>query len=942
MSTVWAQTPPITSSGLNTQISAPTTVESTTQYDITGGTRPGGGTNLFHSFETFNVPSDTIANFLNETALPTTNILARVTGGQSSNIFGTLQTTGFGNANLFLMNPAGIVFGPSASLNVGGSVALTTADYLRLADNILFNAVPNAITDALLSTAPVAAYGFLGSNPGAIIVHGSQFTVNDGTGISLVGGNITIQSGTPDGGPAQPTQLSAPNGHINLAGSGSPGEISAVTFMPTSDMTMGAITLSQGTLLDVSANAAGTVRIRGGQLTIDQATISADTHNLDGSPTAIDIYATGNVTLANDLSPALAARTTGSGHAGAITIQSENLTASTSATDSLVALIDTHTSGTGTAGNVDIRTGHLLTTNGAFFIDTGTAGVGHGGNVSIQGTNVTIEGPNLATGNFRFGILQWENVSGSAGNLTIKASETLQIGPAAGLSTEAWYAEAGHITLQGRDINLIGNSSVGVDGDFGGAGITITADRLSLDSASSLNTNTVVDPGGDITINVRELIVTNTSQIWTATIGDGAAGDIVITASERLTLDGRDELSSPSAIVSNFFPDSSYFGGTGDSGSITITTSELNVLGGAIINTSTESQGNAGNISIAAHSVTISGQSLFDLPNTITEIGSTRGSGIYTRTVGTIGSDLCLMSCGHAGNITISTDFLKLSDGGTINSGTTNNGFGGNITLTADQSVTIHNGASVSAQSSGPGNAGDIRIDAGRQLTVDKSSITTEAGQASGGNIDIRAIDLVRLTNNGLISTSVLGGDGTGGNITIDPHAVILQSSQILAQAIQGSGGNITITTPVFLADQFSLVSASSQFGLDGTVTIQSPISNLSGTVGRLTAQTSLPQTLLHNRCVALAGGKQSSLVIAGRDAAPTDPGGWLSSPMMFAAIDRDKPTTDTATRTLKQGTSQAALLHGAKSASFSLRHLTPSGFLVRAFALDTSTGCHS
>ena len=113
-----------------------------TQYDITGGIRPGNGTNLFHSFGQFGVPTNNIANFLNDSGLATSNILGRVTGGNPSNIFGAIQTTGFGAANLFLMNPAGIVFGPNASLNVGGSASFTTADYLRLSDGTKFTAIP--------------------------------------------------------------------------------------------------------------------------------------------------------------------------------------------------------------------------------------------------------------------------------------------------------------------------------------------------------------------------------------------------------------------------------------------------------------------------------------------------------------------------------------------------------------------------------------------------------------------------------------------------------------------------------------------------------------------------------------------------------------------------------------------------------------------------------
>src|SRR4029079_10133757 len=125
---------PITGSGLNTQVGPAVTLPSgQTQYNITGGTGPGGGTNLFHSFGDFNVPNNNLANFLNDSGLATSNILGRVTGGNPSAIFGTIQTNGpggFGNANFFLMNPYGILFGPNATVNVGGMMTFTTADYL--------------------------------------------------------------------------------------------------------------------------------------------------------------------------------------------------------------------------------------------------------------------------------------------------------------------------------------------------------------------------------------------------------------------------------------------------------------------------------------------------------------------------------------------------------------------------------------------------------------------------------------------------------------------------------------------------------------------------------------------------------------------------------------------------------------------------------------------
>ena len=115
----------VTSSGLGTVVNQP----SAGVFDITGGTRPNNGSNLFHSFGNFSVDVSQSANFLNDAGLATNNIISRVTGGNPSNIFGTINTTDFGGANLYLMNPAGILFWPNARLNVAGSFHATTADY---------------------------------------------------------------------------------------------------------------------------------------------------------------------------------------------------------------------------------------------------------------------------------------------------------------------------------------------------------------------------------------------------------------------------------------------------------------------------------------------------------------------------------------------------------------------------------------------------------------------------------------------------------------------------------------------------------------------------------------------------------------------------------------------------------------------------------------------
>src|SRR5215475_9975882 len=175
--------------------------------------------------------------------------------------------------------------GPTATINVGGMATFTTADYIRLTDNARFNAVAGP-ADSLLTVSPVAAFGFLGNNPAAIAIQGSTLQVAQGQSLSLVGGNQGFMATDPDTGNPIPVpggititggKLSAPGGQINIASVAGPGEISAVDFMPTPGVAMGNISLSQGALLDVSADAAGTVRIRGGQLVIDNATLQSNT-----------------------------------------------------------------------------------------------------------------------------------------------------------------------------------------------------------------------------------------------------------------------------------------------------------------------------------------------------------------------------------------------------------------------------------------------------------------------------------------------------------------------------------------------------------------------------------------------------------------------------------------------------------------------------------------
>ena len=299
-------------------------------------------------------------------------------------------------------------------------------------------------------------------------------------------------------------------------------------------------------------------------------------------------------------------------------------------------------------------------------------------------------------------------------------------------------------------------------------------------------------------------------------------------------------------------------------------------VNGGTIATSTEFAGQAGTITLRSDTVTLNNS------------GQLASSSIVRQTPLFDGEVIPLPS-GNAGTVTIqglaspAQSVLIDGAGSGIFTTTEGTGIGSDINILAGQSVTLNNGSSISASSTGPGNAGDILINAGQNYTSTDSAVTTQAAHASGGNITVLATDMVQLTNSQL-NASVQGSSTTvGGNITIDPQYVILQNSQILAQATQGQGGAISITITnggLFLPDATSTVSASSQFGVNGTVTIQSPNAPASGKIQPLGKTPLLATSLLNQRCAALAGGEFSSFTVAGRDSLPTEPGSWLASPL--------------------------------------------------------------
>src|SRR3954463_3890028 len=151
------------------------------------GTRRGD--NLFHSFEKFGIATGQSATFTGPGEIK--NVISRVTGGEVSTIDGTLASK-VGQADLYFLNPAGVMFGPNAKLDVPGSFHVSTAHELRFADGARFSALDKAGSG--LTVAPPEAFGFLGEAPKAIQVDRSQLRLTSGKVLSLVGGDLLIDS----------------------------------------------------------------------------------------------------------------------------------------------------------------------------------------------------------------------------------------------------------------------------------------------------------------------------------------------------------------------------------------------------------------------------------------------------------------------------------------------------------------------------------------------------------------------------------------------------------------------------------------------------------------------------------------------------------------------------------------------------------------------------
>ncbi|WP_414581231.1 filamentous hemagglutinin N-terminal domain-containing protein [Scytonema sp. PCC 10023] len=514
---------------------------------IEGGTR--AGSNLFHSFDQFSVHTATTAYFNN--ALDIHNIISRVTGKSISNIDGTLRANGI--ANLFLINPNGIIFGPNASLNIGGSFLASTASSLNFADDTKFSATDPQTIPLLTVSVPIGLqFGATAApirnqsqaSPGGttnILSYPVGLQVQPDKTLAIVGGDVTLEGGN----------LTAARGRIEL---GSVASNSLVSLNPTNQgwilgyegvQNFQNIQLIQRTvdgseipsIVDASGNdGSGNIQVQGKSVELigNVRLINLTNGVKDGG----DLTITTSKLIVRD-GAQLLTMTIGEGSGGNLTVnasKSVEVIGSSTITDTDITFtrpsaLSSTTTATGNAGDVHINTGRLLIQGGAE-ISAESSGdrqnsqfkpaTGKGGNLTVNASE-SIELIGTSARGFPSSLFARTLGSGDAGKMTITTGQLIvRDGATLNVSSQLPKLQENVIYL-GDAINL------------GKAGeLNITARSILLNNKGKLTSETNSGQGGNLNLQVQDLLqLRRNSQISTnagkaQAFGDG--GNITINA----------------------------------------------------------------------------------------------------------------------------------------------------------------------------------------------------------------------------------------------------------------------------------------------------------------------------------------------------------------------------------------------------------------------------
>ena len=560
-------------------------------FDIAASLGKTVGNNLFHSFSQFDLVSGNIATFSGPAKIQ--DILTRITGANASSIDGTIRST-IDGANLFFLNPHGIVFGQNAQLDVKGSFVATSAHCIQLADGNRFDTVNPSANDPLLTSAAPNAFGFLGPTVAPISFNGCSLSVPNQKSLSVIGGDIQIMNG----------QLMAAGGRINIVSLGSAGTVALdvnklnAALDTSSFATLGSLTMHNSILFGDNGGSVGggKVVVQAQELTFDGSGIEASSLGSENS-LGVDVTVRDQMTLQNMSFIFSDEYSTSTGNGGNINIQAHqlqllsgsaitcdvhgtgnggniNVGADTIVLDGQTdpnsfAGIGARTASSGNAGDVTLNATTLNIRNG-MIVSTVSAGAGHAGNSTVSASAITIDGHGKTSGI----IADTTDGGGNAGNVAVTTA-SLEISNAGRISSATGGAgNGGNVTITATD-------SVHLDGE---EGILFTGIGVPPLAAAT-------GKGGDLVINTPLLEIVNGARILAGTQGAGDGGNIHVTATD-ITLDGGD---------ATFFTGiEAQTTGSGSAGGITIDATSLRMVNGSQINADTSSPGAGGNINITA------------------------------------------------------------------------------------------------------------------------------------------------------------------------------------------------------------------------------------------------------------------------------------------------------------------------------------------------------
>ena len=938
---------------------------------IDGGTTAGG--NLFHSFSEFSVPTGTTAFFNNGAIVE--NILTRVTGNNISNIDGLIRANG--TANLFLINPNGIIFGPNAQLAIGGSFFGSSAESLLFPDgefpaNVREQTETGAIAEGLPLLSVNVPIGLqMGQNSGTISVNGTGVTeilptdnfglaIAPGQTISLVGNGINFNGGI----------VTAPSGRIELAsvGNGQVGIVqNPIGFQLSYENVkqFGNIQLSNRSSLfspAVFENALSEINVTGSSIILDGSQIVSVTDNnaKSGNITVnaaeslelggtiahfpfsswivnqVAAGATGNSGDIQVIAPQISINngaqiqtiSQGDGAAGNVNVdaaQSINITGSglppdLSLEESAIALatvledktnsrISSENFAGGAGGNVRVLAGEIfLVGGGQISTIVGRQGLGNGGKITVNSNRITAENGSSLNPIVASGIGSYTLGTGAGGNLELFAPNLTLLDGAEIFSLTQGSGKGGDILLDvpgslvAAESNLQGSPFVSGINTFtlgiGDAGtIEASVGEISLSSGARLSsrvpgqfrgiplTDPVTGNAGDAIVraNTIDLIGTaglnplNISQLSSSNFRSGDAGNVNVSARRIRISNGAGFLSFTGIVFSNLgepLPGS----GSGNTGNVTVNASESIELTGfnpfnnqnSLLGTISTGTGNAGNTFVRAPRIVLRDGGF--LGSAVNATGSSGQVRLDTSEILIDGTSPNGLPSQIAANAIMTPEiFQRLLFLPALPSGNT-----GQLQINAER-ITLTNGGSINVQHPGTGNAGKLQINSDI-LTLDSGgNINATTASGFGGNVEINVRDFLQLRNGSKITAEALGVIGDGGNLSLKADIIVaLENSDIIANSVGGNGGNINITTRGIFGTEFrpnltpqSDITASSQFGVAGTVTLNTPEIDASGGLVDLPDKTIDASKQVLASCGASSG---SSFAVTGRGGLPADP----------------------------------------------------------------------